>query len=243
MPFANWSINNFQNSDSPLLRFYAEVLGVNEIILEYPQALLKPKNKDALLKPFTLDETLPNEFEALKKHLLASKLCPFQEMATQIVFGDGNPQSDLLILGEAPGYEEDKIGKPFVGPSGKLLEKMLSFIGITRENCYISNVIFWRPPQNRQPTPEDVSLTMPYIRKMIDIMNPKFILTLGTVPTKALLETTKGITQLRGKFFPYGPNPSTQVLPSFHPANLLRSPQNKALSWKDLLLLKQKIKH
>lgn len=162
--------------------------------------------------------------------------------ATQMVFADGNRNARIMLVGEAPGADEDRIGRPFVGLSGQLLDRMLAAIGLNREeHVYISNVINWRPPGNRNPTDAETALSLPFIRRHIELVNPAIIVFLGGVAAKTLLDTTQGITRLRGKWQTYTSDALPQEIPAlcmFHPAYLLRSPAEKALAWNDLLKLK-----
>lgn len=166
--------------------------------------------------------------------------------ATQMVFADGNPQARVMFVGEAPGADEDRIGRPFVGISGQLLDKMLGSIGLSREeNAYISNVINWRPPGNRAPDDAEIALSLPFIRRHIELVNPAAVVFVGGVAAKALLETSQGITRLRGKWTDFATPALVQPIPAicmFHPAYLLRSPQQKSLAWADLLSLKTKLR-
>jgi uracil-DNA glycosylase family 4 len=166
--------------------------------------------------------------------------------ATQMVFADGNPQARVMFVGEAPGADEDRIGRPFVGVSGQLLDKMLASIGLSREeNAYISNVINWRPPGNRAPDDAEIALSLPFIRRHIELVNPAVVVFVGGVAAKALLDTTQGITRLRGKWTDFEAPALVQPIPAicmFHPAYLLRSPQQKSLAWADLLSLKNKLR-
>lgn len=166
--------------------------------------------------------------------------------ATQMVFADGNPKARVMFVGEAPGADEDRLGRPFVGVSGQLLDKMLGSIGLSREDsAYISNVINWRPPGNRAPDDSEVALSLPFIRRHIELVNPAALVFVGGVAAKALLETTQGITRMRGKWVDYTSAGLPQPIPAiclFHPAYLLRSPQQKSLAWADLLSLKNKLR-
>lgn len=162
--------------------------------------------------------------------------CILKKTARNTVFSDGNPNSDIMIIGEAPGQEEDEQGKPFVGQSGKLLDNMLISVGIKRSEVYISNIVFWRPPGNRTPSAEEISLCMPYVEAHISFIKPKILLLLGSVAVKSLLNTTDGISRLRGKKNTYK---NIDVIPTFHPAYLLRSPGQKALAFRDFISLKK----
>jgi uracil-DNA glycosylase len=164
--------------------------------------------------------------------------------ATNLVFADGNPESRLMLIGEAPGAEEDRRGLPFVGASGQLLDRMLAAIGHDRTNCYITNIVNWRPPGNRKPSPAEMTLCLPFIERHIALINPALIVLLGDTAAKTLTNRTEGITRLRGKWFTWprpGGTETIPVLPTFHPAFLLRSPGQKREAWMDLLTAKRKL--
>ena len=180
----------------------------------------------------------------LKEFINNSNVCALKNNAIQSVFSDGNPSSKIMFIGEAPGADEDKYGKPFVGRAGKLLDKMIASIGLDRDKIYISNVIPWRPPSNRQPTTEEILQCLPFIQRHIEIINPLIIVLLGGTASKALLTTNEGITKLRGTWHQYNSlglsNPIlTRAI--FHPAFLLRSPQFKKQTWEDLKEIQKKL--
>jgi uracil-DNA glycosylase len=161
--------------------------------------------------------------------------CALKSTATRLVFADGNPHARIMFVGEAPGREEDIEGLPFVGRSGKLLDRMIAAIGLDRSNAYIANVIPWRPPGNRTPTPQETQICLPFIRRQIELVNPDVLVTLGNPSTQTLLQTREGIMKTRGRWFDY--DTGTRVIPAiatFHPAYLLRSPSYKRMSWQDL---------
>ncbi|MDI6792334.1 MAG: uracil-DNA glycosylase [bacterium] len=162
--------------------------------------------------------------------------CRLHQGRINIVFGKGNEQAGLMIIGEAPGYDEDRAGEPFVGPAGQLLTKMLAAIKLSREEVYITNVVKCHPPQNRNPHQDEIETCHPYLKAQLDIIRPKLILTLGNFATQTLLQTTEGITNLRGRFFDYH---GIKLLPTFHPAALLRNPGWKRSAWHDLQLLQK----
>jgi DNA polymerase len=163
--------------------------------------------------------------------------------ATNLVFADGNPEARLMLIGEAPGAEEDRRGLPFVGPAGQLLDRMLAAIGHDRTNSYITNIVNWRPPGNRKPSPAEMALCQPFIDRHIALVNPALIVLLGDTAAKTLTNRTEGITRLRGKWFTWNrPDGGTiPLLPTFHPAFLLRSPGQKREAWIDLLAAKRKL--
>ena len=176
--------------------------------------------------------------EELRDALERFEGCALKATATKLVFADGNPDSRLMIIGEALGANEDRQGLPFVGDAGRLLDEMLAGVGLDREKIYISNVLFWRPPGNRTPSPQEIAACLPFVERHIELVAPRYLMLAGNVSTKTLLSETRGITKLRGQWFPYqhaalaNPIPAQAVL---HPAYLLRQPAQKRLAWRDLL--------
>ena len=181
---------------------------------------------------------------ALVAALAAFEGCALKQTATNLVFADGNPEADLMILGEAPGAEEDRQGVPFVGPSGQLLDRMLAAIGRDRTSAYISNILFWRPPGNRNPTDAEVAACMPFVQRHIALVRPKVLVFTGGAAAKALLDRKEGIMRLRGAWHEYR-NPDLgapiPALAIFHPAYLLRTPGAKRQAWHDLLMLRARL--
>lgn len=184
--------------------------------------------------------------DELRAALDGFKGLSLKRSATQMVFADGDPAARVMLVGEAPGADEDRLGRPFVGVSGQLLDRMLGSIGLSREsNIYISNVINWRPPGNRSPSEAEIALSLPFIQRHIELVNPAVLIFAGGVAAKALMQTSQGITRLRGKWSEHmseGLSKPIPALPIFHPAYLLRSPQEKRLAWADLLKLKARLK-
>jgi uracil-DNA glycosylase family 4 len=173
--------------------------------------------------------------EALRALLDKFDGCALRSTATQLVFADGNPKARVMFVGEAPGRDEDIEGLPFVGRSGKLLDLMIAAIGLDRSKAYIANVIPWRPPGNRTPTPQETQICLPFIQRQIELVNPDILVTLGNPSTQTLLGTREGIMRTRGKWFDYDTGTRLiRALPTFHPAYLLRSPSYKRMSWQDL---------
>ena len=164
--------------------------------------------------------------------------CNLKKSARNTVFSDGNPKSDIMIIGEAPGQDEDEQGKPFVGQSGQLLNNMLLSVGLKRSDVYISNIVFWRPPGNRAPSSDEISLCMPYVENHITLVQPKVLLLLGGVSVKSILNTNEPISKLRGQKNSYL---GIETIATFHPAYLLRSPGQKAAAFKDFILLSKTI--
>jgi DNA polymerase len=165
--------------------------------------------------------------------------CVLKKRATQLVFADGNPAAEIMLVGEGPGADEDRIGKPFVGRAGLLLDKMLASIGLDRSKVFIANMVPWRPPGNRDPTPEELALCTPFLHRQVELVAPKILVTLGNVPTQSLLETKSGITRMRGQWRDITVNGHAMAaLPTLHPAYLLRQPAAKAMAWRDMLALR-----
>src|SRR6202047_1076294 len=173
--------------------------------------------------------------EALRELLEKFDGCALKSAATRLVFADGNPQARIMFVGEAPGREEDLEGLPFVGRSGKLLDRMIAAIGLDRSSAYIANVIPWRPPGNRTPTPQETQICLPFIQRQIELVNPDVLVTLGNPSTQTLLSTREDIMKTRGKCFDYDTGTRMiRALATFHPAYLLRSPSYKRMAWLDL---------
>jgi DNA polymerase len=180
----------------------------------------------------------------LAEALAAFDGCPLKKTATNLVFGDGNPAARVMLIGEAPGADEDRAGKPFVGVSGQLLDRMLGWIGLDRTSVYITNVIYWRPPGNRAPTAAELVACQPFVERHIELVAPAVMVAVGGAAAKQLLQRNDGITRLRGRWHLYesagtrGPIP---LMPLYHPAYLLRQPAQKRDAWRDLLTLRAKL--
>lgn len=241
------------------------VMGADEAILEVPRDRLQPRPRpvsaaarliaSSAATPVAPQNTaLANarELAATAKNLVELRAvveafdgCSLRRTATHTVFADGNPAAPLMLIGEAPGADEDRLGRPFVGRSGQLLDRMLAGIGIRRsENAYITNVLFWRPPGNRKPTPEETAICLPFVWRHIALMRPKIIVLCGGTATAALLSRNEGITRLRGRWFDLSVTGLDQPLPTiatYHPSFLLRAPAHKSETWRDLLSIQNKI--
>jgi uracil-DNA glycosylase len=166
--------------------------------------------------------------------------CMLRATATQLVFAAGNPKARVMFVGEAPGRDEDIAGEPFVGRSGKLLDLMLQAIGLDRTKAYIANVVPWRPPGNRTPTPHETAICLPFIRRQIELADPDVLVCLGQPSTQTLLGTREGITRTRGRWFKFHTGSrEIRAIATYHPAFLLRSPLQKRLVWRDFLALKR----
>ncbi|RWO51977.1 uracil-DNA glycosylase [Mesorhizobium sp.] len=184
----------------------------------------------------TLDE--------LRQHMAAFDGCNLKFTAKNLVFADGNPNAAVMLVGEAPGRDEDIEGLPFVGRSGRLLDRMLAAIGLDRTSAYIANVIPWRPPGNRTPTPHETEICRPFIERQIELVNPKVLVNLGGPSASTLLNTTEGILRLRGNWRVHTTAAGIAIpaMPTLHPAYLLRTPAHKKLAWRDFLEVKAKLR-
>jgi DNA polymerase len=182
--------------------------------------------------------------EELRQLLAGFDGCNLKFTAKNLVFADGNPQAPIMFVGEAPGRDEDIEGLPFVGRSGRLLDRMLAAIGIDRGGAYIANVIPWRPPGNRTPTPLETEICRPFIERQIELVNPRVLVNLGGPSAKTLLNTSEGILRLRGNWRVHTTPGGTAIpaMPTLHPAYLLRNPAHKKLAWRDFLEIKSKLR-
>lgn len=177
--------------------------------------------------------------DELRQAMAIFEGCALKSMATNLVFADGTAGAELMFVGEAPGRDEDLQGLPFVGRSGQLLDRMLKAIGLARPNVYITNVVPWRPPGNRNPTAAEISICYPFIERHIELAKPRVVVALGGVAAQTLLHSNEGIMRLRGKWHNFQAGALTiPLLPSFHPAFLLRQPGQKRMAWRDFLSVK-----
>ncbi len=181
----------------------------------------------------------------LKAAVEAFEGCGLKKFASRTVFADGNPSARIMFIGEAPGADEDRQGLPFVGFSGKLLDRMLKSVDLDRAtNAYITNIVFWRPPGNRSPTDQEISSCLPFVQRHVELVDPAILVFIGGLAAKTFLAKPMGITKLRGRWYEYETPGMVRPVPCmalFHPAYLLRSPQQKRLAWRDLLAVKQKM--
>ena len=190
---------------------------------------------------FEISGDKAKKLEKLKKSISNIKNCELKKSATNIVFADGNPKAKIMLIGEAPGSNEDQEGLPFVGRAGALLDKMLASINLNRKNVYISNIINYRPPENRKPTDEEINRYMPFIKKHIEIINPKILVLLGSTAMNALIGNDVVISKARGKWIDkeFG-SCKTSIIVTFHPAFLMRQPAQKKMAWIDLKMIRDK---
>ncbi len=190
---------------------------------------------------FEVSDDKFKSLELLRKSIENVKNCELKKQASKIVFSDGNPKSKIMLIGEAPGANEDAEGLPFVGRAGILLDKMLAAINLDRKKVYISNIVNYRPPENRRPTDEEIARYLPFITKHIEIINPKILVLLGSTAMNALIGKDVVISKMRGKWIEkkFG-NCKTSVIVTFHPAFLMRQPAQKKMAWIDLKMIRDK---
>ena len=190
---------------------------------------------------FEISVNKADNLERLKKSIMNIKNCSLKSSATKMVFSDGNPKSKIMLIGEAPGANEDQEGLPFVGRAGILLDKMLASINLDRKNVYVSNIINYRPPENRRPTDEEMNRYLPFIKKHIEIISPKILILLGSTAMNALIDNDVVISKVRGQWIKkeFG-QCKTSVIVTFHPAFLMRQPTQKKLAWIDLKMIRNK---
>lgn len=199
---------------------YLAAMGVQQWQLKTPQPIVQ------------------DEWETLRAAVVNCTACGLHQSRTQIVFGVGNKNADVLVIGEAPGFYEDKQGEPFVGRAGQLLNAMLSAIGLNRADIYIANILKCRPPNNRDPLPEEVKLCTPFLEKQIALIQPKVILAVGRIAARYLLNTENSLAAIRGKTHTFGIL-KTPLIVTYHPAYLLRNPRDKGKAFLDLQLVKR----
>ncbi len=190
---------------------------------------------------FNISEDKALKLEKLSKSISLINNCDLKKNANNIVFADGNPQAKIMLIGEGPGSNEDKEGLPFVGRAGELLNKMLASINLDRANVYITNVVNYRPPENRRPTEKEIKRYLPFLVKHIEIINPKILVLLGSTALNALIGDQEVISKARGKWIEKQIGTcKTSVITTFHPAFLMRQPVQKKMSWIDLKMIKEK---
>ena len=217
---------------------YYNLINANLLLSDIP---LK-RSVDNITTAF--DGTKARKLETLKKNIRLIKDCELKKNATNLVFGNGNINSKIMIIGEGPGAQEDAEGEPFVGRAGKLLDKMLEAIQLNRTKVYISNVVNYRPPANRRPTEEEIARYIPYLRTHIEIINPKILILLGSTALNAIIGNKEVISRARGKWLQKEIGAvKPWIIASFHPAFLMRQPEQKKLAWMDLKMVRDKIKN
>jgi DNA polymerase len=203
------------------------------------QPAAPPPPEEAIMAARAAAEQAPSLY-ALRAIMSTFEGCALRTTAKQLVFGDGSAEARLMFVGEAPGFEEDQTGIPFVGKSGQLLDKMLAAIGIARSEVYIANVVPWRPPGNRDPSIHETQICLPFIRRQIELVDPQILVCLGKPATATLLGITEGIRRTRGRWLAYkSDGRDIRAMPTFHPAYLLRNPIEKRFAWRDFLAIKK----
>jgi DNA polymerase len=216
-----------------LIKYY-ELINFNLI---YNNKAINRYKKDN----FEISSNKAENLEILKKSIQNIKNCDLKNNATNMVFSDGNPKSKIMLIGEAPGSNEDQEGLPFVGRAGVLLDKMLASINLDRKSVYISNVVNYRPPENRRPTEEEINRYLPFLKKHIQIINPKILVLLGSSAMSAILGNEDVISKVRGKWIERNFGKSKiSVIVTFHPAFLMRQPAQKKMAWIDLKMIRDK---
>ena len=222
-----------KNKTVKLIKYY-KLINYNLI---YNNAAINRYKKDN----FGISEDKAKNLALLKKSIINQKNCNLQKHAKNIVFSDGNPKSKIMLVGEAPGANEDQEGLPFVGRAGILLDKMLTAINLDRKKVYISNIINYRPPENRRPTDAEIKKYLPFITKHIEIIEPKILVLLGSTAMNAIIGKDLVISKMRGKWIDkkFG-NCRTSVIITFHPAFLMRQPAQKKMAWIDLKMIRDK---
>tara|TARA_A100001015_G_C15014882_1_gene724989 strand:- start:1468 stop:2160 length:693 start_codon:yes stop_codon:yes gene_type:complete len=223
----------FKNDSVKLIKYYNLI---NHNLIFNNKAINRYRKEN-----FEISEDKAKSLNLLKKSITNLKNCSLKKQAKNIVFSDGNPKSKIMLIGEAPGANEDLEGLPFVGRAGQLLDKMLSAIDLDRKKVYISNIINYRPPENRRPTDEEMKRYLPFITKHIEIINPKILVLLGSTAMNALIDNKTVISKMRGKWIDkqFG-NCKTSVIITFHPAFLMRQPAQKKMAWIDLKMIRER---
>ena len=224
-----------KNSKIKLIKYYNLI---NHNLIYNNKAINRYKKDN-----FEISDNKAKKLELLKKTIINQNNCELKKQAKNIVFSDGNPKSKVMLIGEAPGANEDQEGLPFVGRAGILLDKMLAAINLDRKKVYISNIVNYRPPENRRPTEQEIKRYLPFISKHIEIINPKILILLGSTAMNALIGSDTVISKMRGKWIEkkFG-NCETSVMITFHPAFLMRQPAQKKMAWIDLKMVRDKIK-
>lgn len=234
--------------DAPLPADVSEAVQTAATVPLVPTTVAAPAAPPAPLtdRP-AVDRGLAGEarsLEELRDALAAFDGCGLKATAMKLCFADGNPQARIMLVGEAPGADEDRVGRPFVGVAGQLLDRMLASIGLDRTQIYIVNTVYWRPPGNRTPTPAETAACLPFVERQIELVSPAVLVLAGGAAAKTMLARSEGITRLRGRWFQYesaGMVRPIPALPIYHPAYLLRQPAQKREAWRDLLTLREKL--
>jgi DNA polymerase len=232
-------VDRFATEDAPLTARSTPVTARAEPAARAPSPIAPPAPDEASMAAREAAKRATS-LDELRAVLDRFEGCALKATATQLVFADGNPQARLMFVGEAPGRDEDIEGLPFVGRSGKLLDRMLAAIGLDRTLVYIANIVPWRPPGNRTPTPQESQICLPFISRQIELADPEILVCLGGPSAQTLLGIKDGITKTRGRWFSFDTGKrEIRAMPTFHPAFLLRSPLQKRFAWRDFLAIKK----
>jgi DNA polymerase len=232
-------VDRFATEDAPLTARSTPVTARAEPAARAPSPIAPPAPDEASMAAREAAKRATS-LDELRAVLDRFEGCALKATATQLVFADGNPQARLMFVGEAPGRDEDIEGLPFVGRSGKLLDRMLAAIGLDRTLVYIANIVPWRPPGNRTPTPQESQICLPFISRQIELADPDILVCLGGPSAQTLLGIKDGITKTRGRWFSFDTGKrEIRAMPTFHPAFLLRSPLQKRFAWRDFLAIKK----
>jgi uracil-DNA glycosylase family 4 len=227
------------NSPTPAAVPPPQTIAASQRILAEQAAAMPASAIEASARDFA---AAAQNLDDLRNRLARFEGCGLKATATQLVFGDGNPAAKIMFVGEAPGADEDRQGVPFVGRAGRLLDKMLASIGLDRSKVYIANIVPWRPPGNRTPTPVETAACLPFTRRQIELVDPQILVCLGAASAQTLLGGKEGIVRMRGRWLTYQTAVGEiRALAMLHPAYLLRQPAQKRLAWQDLQLLAKKI--
>jgi len=226
---------NINQNMISLIEYY-KMIKLDTVISDLPiNRVNKENTTDFILKK-------KEKLIILKKKIEQINNCNLKDVATKMVFSDGNSNSKIMLIGEGPGFQEDQTGVPFIGPAGKLLDKMLKAINLTRKNVYITNVVNYRPPNNRKPVKEEIDRYYPFLKLHIEIINPKILVLLGSTALQAIFGSEKKITKERGVWFKKKIGKcEPEIIVTFHPAFLIRQPEQKRYSWEDLKLIREKL--
>ena len=243
---AHWRAKSTPDvSISSMLATTARAAPPSSVIVSHTHAAV---HTEATTRPAVVKTSAAQTLDELRTELATFEGCALRHTAMNLVFADGNPAAPVMFIGEAPGEDEDRQGKPFVGASGQFLDRVMAGIGLDRSNAYISNILFWRPPGNRTPTDAEIAACLPFVERHIALVKPKLIVTLGGTAAKSLLRTKEGITRMRGKWVDYIAAPGAGLdqpipcLPTYHPSFLLRQPASKRQAWADFVTLAQRLR-
>jgi DNA polymerase len=235
-------VNRFEEAETPAVPRPAAARAPIQAPTARPAPVASPPAPDAAAMAAREAAREAKTLDELREILRGFDGCALKTTAKQMVFADGNPLAKIMFVGEAPGRDEDIEGLPFVGRSGKLLDRMMTTIGLDRTNAYITNIIPWRPPGNRDPTPQESVICLPFIQRQIELVNPDVLVCLGKPSSQTLLNLKDGILKTRGRWYPYMAGArQIRAMVTLHPAYLLRQPIQKRLAWRDFLAIQKEL--